>query len=310
MKDLKVTKELPVIKSNFKDVKTSLTETIAKYKGLVVTEEGLQDCKATQKELAGLRNKIDDFRKTVKKDMEGPIKVFEGQCKDLIGLISKAEQPIKDGIIIFDNKRREEKRTKALEFINEAIEVHKLTEKYASELNVLDKYLNLSGSIKSVRDDIEQRSINLAKEQEDEIKVKEMQKATILATIESVNVNINSKLKLEDFQRYIDMNYPLDRIVREINVRAETIRKAENPPEPPKVKQEELKPVEPVEPVKEQVSVSESPKPIQEPVKKEILYFYELRVTGNEDFMLKLKKLLKSDGVKYETLNKGVVNPK
>lgn len=302
MKDMEVTKELPVIKSNFEDVKASLTETIDKYKGIVVTEEGLQDCKATQKELAGLRNKIDDFRKTVKKDMEGPIKVFEGQCKELIGLISEAEQPIKDGIVIFDNKRREEKRTKALELIKESIETHQLSEKYAAKLDVLDKYLNLSGSVKSVREDIEQRAINLAKEQEDEIKAKEMQKATILATIESVNVNINSKLKIEDFQRYIDMNLPLDRIVREINVRAESIRKAENPPEPPK---EEIKPVEPV---KENKTVSADIKPIKEPVKQtERLYFYELKVIANEENMLKLKELIQSDGFQYETLNKGII---
>lgn len=308
MKDLKVTKELPVIKSNFEDVKASLTETIAKYKGIVVTEEGLQDCKATQKELAGLRNKIDDFRKTVKKDMESPIKVFEGQCKELIGLIEEAELPIKDGIIIFDNKRREEKRNKALEFIKESIEAHQLSEKYVARLDVLDKYLNLSGSVKSVREDIEQRAINLAKEQEEEIKAREMQKATILATIESANININSKLKIEDFQRYIDMNYPLDRIVREINVRAEAIRKAENPPEPPKVKQEELKPVEPV---KENKTVSADIKPIQKPVKQtEKLYFYELKVIANENNMLKLKELIQSDGFQYETLNKGVVSPK
>lgn len=305
MEDLKVTKQLPVIKTNFEDVKTSLNGTIAKYKGIVVTEEGLQDCKATQKELAGLRNKIDDFRKTVKKDMEVPIKEFEGQCKELIGLISEAEQPIKEGISIFDNKRREEKRNKALELIEESIKEHQLSEKYAARLDVLDKYLNLSGSVKSVREDIDQRAINLAKEQEDEIKAKEMQKATILATIESVNVNINSKLKIEDFQRYIDMNYSLDKIVREITVRAEAIRKAENPPEPPKVKHEELKPVEPV---KEHVSVSESPKPIQEPVKKETLYFYELRVIANEENILKLKDLVQSEGFQYETLNKGIVN--
>lgn len=306
MKDLKVTKELPVIKTNFADVKGSLVGNIDKYTGIVVTEENLQDCKATQKELAGLRNKIDDFRKIVKKDMEGPIKEFEGQCKELMGLIAEAEQPIKEGINVFDNKRREEKRNKALELIKESIQAHQLNEKYAANLNVLDKYLNLSASVKNVREDIEQRAVNLAKEQEDEIKAKEMQKATILATIDSVNVNINSKLKIEDFQRYIDMNYPLDGIVREINVRAEAIRKAENPPEPPKAKVEEVKPVEPV---KEQIPVSESPIPVQEP-KKKTLYFYELRVTGDEEFMLKLKELLQSDGVKYETINKGVVNQK
>ncbi|AQR95527.1 DUF1351 domain-containing protein [Clostridium saccharoperbutylacetonicum] len=305
MEDLKVTKELPVIHTNFQDVKTSLSETIEKYKGIVVTEEGLQDCKATQKELAGMRNTIDDFRKTVKKDMEVPIKAFESQCKELIGLIEEAEQPIKEGILVFDNKRREEKRNKALELIEECIKEHGLSEKYATRLDVLDKYLNLSGSVKSVREDIEQRANSLFKEQEDEINSKEMQKATILATIESVNVNINLKLKIEDFQRYIDMDYPLDRIVREINIRSEAIRKAENPPEPQKTKEEDTKTPELV---KEQIPIIEKSKPIQGTTEKETLYFYELKVIGNEECMLKLKELIQSEGFQYQTITRGIVN--
>lgn len=301
MKDLEVIKELPIIKTNFKDVKVSLKETIAKYKGIVVTEEGLQDCKATQKELAGLRNKIDDFRKTVKKDMEVPIKEFEGQCKELMGLISDAEQPIKEGITIFDNKRREEKRNKALELIQESIQAYQLNGKYSSSLTVLDKYLNLSTSAKSVKENIAQRAASLAKEQQDELKLKEIEKSTILATIESANVNIKSKLKFEDFDRYINMNYPLDKIVKEINIRAETIRKAENPPEPPK---EEIKPIDKVN---KQKVIHTDPKPAQKQVKEiETLYFYELRVVANGENMLKLKELVQSEGFKYETLNKGI----
>lgn len=302
MKELEVTKQLPIIKTNFIDVKVSLAQTIEKYKGIVVTEEGLQDCKITQKELAGLRNKIDGFRKTVKKDMEIPIKEFEGQCKELIGLISDAEQPIKDGITIFDNKRREEKRTKALELIKESIQAHQLSDKYSNRINVLDKYLNLSASVKSVREDIEQRAASLEREQQEEIQLKEMQKSTILATIESANVNINSKLKLEDFQRYIDIDYPLDRIVKEINIRAEAIRKAENPPEPLK---EEIKQTEP--PVKNQVSIPVEIKQTSQSIinKEETLYFYDLKVIANKENMIKLSELLKNDGFKYEIKDKG-----
>jgi hypothetical protein len=138
-----------------------------------------------------------------------------------------------------------------------------------------------------------------------EIKAKEMQQATILATIESVNVTINSKLKLEDLQNYIDLNWPLDRLVKQINIGAEAIRKAENPPEPPNIKEVEVKPVALV---KEQISITESTKPIQEPVRDtERLYFYVLKVVGNEECMLKLKKLIQSNGFEYETLNKGIV---
>lgn len=303
MKELEVTKQLPVITTNFSDVKASLSETVAKYKGIVVTEEGLQDCKATQKELAGLRNKIDGFRKVVKKDMEVPIKAFEGQCKELIGLITDAEQPIKDGIVVFDNKRREEKKNKALELIEESVQAHQLSEKYSNRLNILDKYLNLSASVKSIREDIEQRAESLEREQKEEIQLKEMQKSTILATIESANININSKLKFEDFQRYIDSNYPLDRIVKEINVRAEAIRKAENPPiDPPK---EEIKHTEPI---KEPVSIPVDIKPTPQPEKKdETLFFYELRVVANNENMIKLSELLKSEGFEYTIKDKGIV---
>ena len=56
-----------------------------------------------------MRIKIDTYRKDKKKELSKPIAVFEDQCKDLISLIEKAEQPIKDGIKVFDDekKRRE-----------------------------------------------------------------------------------------------------------------------------------------------------------------------------------------------------------
>ena len=158
MVDFKIKEEvLPVIHVNFEEVKQALQQTIDKYKGLVVTEEELQLCKSDQKELAKIRNNIDNYRKEKKKELSKPITVFENQCKELITMIEKAEKPIKDGIKVFDDKRREEKRLKALEAIREAIELYKLNSKYASRLNILDKYLNLSGSLKSVKDDIEQR---------------------------------------------------------------------------------------------------------------------------------------------------------
>ena len=109
LKEIVLNKTLPVINMNFEEVKASLIETTEKYKGIIVTEDGLMDCKATQKDLAKIRNDIDSYRKAVKKEMEKPIKEFESQCKELISLVEDAEQPIKEGILLFDNKRREEK---------------------------------------------------------------------------------------------------------------------------------------------------------------------------------------------------------
>ncbi|PWX63073.1 hypothetical protein CYK85_08155, partial [Clostridium perfringens] len=220
MKEIQINKELPVIKMNFEEVKGSLQETMKKYEGIIVTEEGLKDCKATQKDLASLRNKIDTYRKDVKREMLVPIDIFEYQCKELISLISDVEKPIKEGIKVFDDKRREEKRQKVLELIKESVINHDLSKEYALKLTVKNEYLNLSKSLKSVREDIESRALLLEREQEDEKQRKEMLRVSIENAISVANEGINTKLKFEDFTKYIEFGWPLDRILKEINDKA------------------------------------------------------------------------------------------
>ena len=294
MKELEVNKQLPVITANFDEVKESLNQSLEKYKGIIVTEETLQDCKKTQQDLSKVKNGIETFRKSVKKDMEVPIKEFEAKCKELVSLIGEVEQPIKDGITVFDNKRREEKRTKALEFIKDAVAKHGLDEKRASKLTVIDKYLNLSASGKSVKEDIEQRALMLLQEQDKELGVIQV----INGTIKAVNEGINTKLKIDDFKTLIEMNTPVARIIEEIHKRAERIKEAEKT-------KEEVKP----EPPKEEVSIPvdlAAHTPVEQ--KEEKLYFYELKIIADAEHMLKLKELIQSEGFKYETINKGIVN--
>lgn len=291
--NIQVNKQLPVITMNFDEIKANLIENMEKYKGLVVTEDGLKDCRATQKDLAGLRNQIDSYRKDVKKEMEKPIKEFEGKCKELINLIEEVEKPIKLGITEFDNKRREEKKDKALEIINEAIENYKLEEKYSRELTVLDKYLNLSASQKSVVEDIEQRAALLKQQQNADRAKAEMLKATIETTLEAINKTIKTPLEYKDFERYIECGWDIARIVREINNQAELVRKAEQPKEEPK---KEVPPE----------VISNIPE-VKELKKDESIYFVDVHVEHNFGAIQALSKFLKDNGYKYEVHNKGKV---
>lgn len=296
MKDIVLNKELPIIHMNFEEVKASLVDTMEKYKGIVVTEEGLKDCKATQKELAGLRNNIDTYRKTIKKEMEKPIKDFEAQCKELISLVEAAEQPIKSGILIFDQKRKDEKRVAAVNLIGEFIETYGLEEKYSGRLTVLPKYLNLTESLKNVREDIELRAAILKKEQDTEKAQYEMLVATVKTTLESVNKTINTPLKYEDFKKYIDYGWDAVRIIKEINDRAELIREAERPKEV--VQAQEIK-VEPIEVVKVQEVVSEEPK------QEESLFYVDIKVVHSKPMIEKLSLFLRENGYKYVVNSKG-----
>ncbi|WP_338630855.1 DUF1351 domain-containing protein [Clostridium baratii] len=299
MREIEINKKLPVITMNYEEVKVSLQETMKKYEGIVVTEEGLKDCKATQKDLAGLRNKIDTYRKGVKKEMEAPIKEFEGKCKELISLISDVEKPIKEGIKIYDDKRKEEKKQKALEIINAAIKDFELEKEFADKLDLKDSYLKLTGSIKSIKEDVEMRAMMLKREQEDKKTRIKMLEVSVNNEIDRVNEKIKTKLDYENFKVYVSKDYPLEKILTEINKQAEIILKAEN-----NTKQE-IK--EEKEPVKMPLDISN--KVVEEPKKevKEDKFFVDVYVEHNFDMIQVLSKFLKENGYKYKVSNKGKV---
>ena len=298
MKEITVESKLPVIKINFEEVKASLQETISKYEGLVVTEEGLKDCKMMQKELASLRNKIDSHRKGLKKEMEQPIKAFEGQCKELIQLIVEAENPIKEGISVFDDKRRLEKVKQAEEYLVAKINKMDLADRYKAKISISDITINLSNTMKSIKEDIDQRIALLQHEQEEEIKRRIELKETIEVTLDSVNKTIKTPLQYSDFERYINMNWTISEVVREINQRAEIIRRAEQPKE--EVKQEVKEETGPEVAIETKISISDD-------VKKETLYFVEMKVVGTLEEVNRLSQFLKSNDYKYEAIKKGVL---
>jgi len=204
MLEIKLEKQLPIVSINFNEVKTSIQEAMSKYTGLVVTEEELPGCKATQKQLAGYRNKLDTYRKDVKKEMTKPITDFENQCKELIGLVTDAETPIKEGIEVFNEKIRENKRTDALAVIFKTVISQGLNEKYANQLTVLDKYTMLSTKAKDTLIDIEQRAFILLQEQDREIEQLRIEKERVAEALRLENERI-AELKALEEKRQIEL---------------------------------------------------------------------------------------------------------
>jgi hypothetical protein len=288
--------QLPVITFNFEEMKEALKVRLSEYSGLVVTDENLSICKAQQKDLAGMRIKIDTYRKDTKKEMSKPIDEFEDKCKQLIRLVEDAEKPLKEGIQVFDDKKRDEKRKIAEQIIQAIVEEKGLEEKYAKRLTVLDKYTLLGAKASEVREDVEQRAFILLGEQNKE---KEMQEI-IQDTIDNANKNIKAQMKIEDFQRLIDRGMSPKDVIGEINARAEQIRLAENPPPEPEPTPETTPAPEPNR---------NQPPPEQEtgPGKDENIYFVELRIVETREGIGKLSELLKSNGIVYTVLRKSKV---
>ena len=220
MIDIKLEKQLPVVQINFEEVKASLIAGSEKYKNLVVTEDGLKDCKTMQKELSSTRIKLDNYRKEVKKEMTKPITKFEDECKTLIALVTEVESPLKAGIEIFNQKARDEKKEIAIKIISEFITENKLEYKFSRELTVIDKYMNLTAKESEVSDDVSKRGFLLLQQQKTEIETLQIMNDTIV----NLNKNIDAKLSIEDFQSLIDTNTSPVKIMAEINSRAERIK--------------------------------------------------------------------------------------
>ena len=278
----------PKIVINYDELKAELEKNLEVYKGIVVTEETLAGSKATQKELANLRVKIEGYRKEKKKDMEEPVKAFDKQCKELIAMVESVEKPIKEGIKVFDDQKREKKREIALELIKEVVKDAGLNEKYAEKLDVLDKYMNLTATQKAVKDDLETRAFALKVEQDREDERIEI----INSVIESENDRLNTKLKIDLWKRDIEGDVPTNVIIQAIKEQAALVYEAENKPK------EQEKVEHPTEtPQHEEKAVNE-PETKEKPIFK-----VTFDVIGDYETQHKVSDFLKENGIAYKVVS-------
>ena len=278
--DLRMTEEvMPVISMNFEEVKAYLSQMLRTYDGIVVTEQTLQGCKATQKELAGIRTRIDKWRKEKKKQFQAPIAAFEAQCKDLIAMVESVEAPIKHGISLYDDERRAAKRKEAETIREELLKDSGLNETYQAMLGIKDVYCNLTANKAMIRNDLQAEIETLLEKQ----KAEEMKEAAILAAIDAQNGRLNKKLTLEDFKYMMRAEHPT--IIREIQLKADIIFEAENPQEVPETEEEITKPAED--------SIPEEPKKYA---------VYKVQLQGELDVIKRLLSLARADGLEVTVL--------
>ena len=95
---------------NFQELKTALTAVLARYEGMVYTEDRLADAKADKKELSRLRRDIDSRRKEIKKAYLAPYQDFEAQVKELLAMVDAPLDEIKTFVSEMEDREKESKR--------------------------------------------------------------------------------------------------------------------------------------------------------------------------------------------------------
>lgn len=88
----------------------ALTAVLARYEGMVYTEDRLADAKADKKELSRLRRDIDDRRKEIKKAYLAPYQDFEAQVKELLAMVDAPLDEIKTFVSEMEEREKAAKR--------------------------------------------------------------------------------------------------------------------------------------------------------------------------------------------------------
>ena len=291
MQELKVQAKQANIETNFTEVRENLKVSLEKYRGLLVSEETLKDCKATQKELAGLRNKVDSYRLETKFKLQEPIKKFEEECKELLSLIVEVEKPIKEGIAKFDEERRQEKVLLALDYLNKQLEENNINEKFRKNISIHDIKINLTNSIKSIKEEIDFKISNIKALQESEEKEKEILKAAVMKQIEQENSELNTKLTYSEFSSFVEEGWTVDKIMTLIKGQANKIKQAEAPA--------------PVPAIEHGKSTSLKVEQSEEINENEEKFFVKLKVSASKDNLKRLKNFLDCDAYNVEVVGQG-----
>lgn len=207
---------------NYEQISNHLDILLDKYKGLVFTEETVADCKKTVAELRKGQKSLDDFRKTTKKKLTESVTEFENDCKKLYKKFDEVIDPLVEQSDFFEEQRKEEKRKEVQKIIDKLVAEHNLTEKYSSQIEIKDQYLNKSSTIKSITEDLTEVIATLKFEEDLEKSNIEL----ISGIVESVNTKDNLQLVPEVYTRLLEYE-DVNSIVSKIYADAESLSKVE-----------------------------------------------------------------------------------
>lgn len=150
----------PAISFDYDGLEARAKAIVAKYEGLMVSEDQVKDIKKEMAEINALKIRLDNARKEAKRQIEAPVKEFEAQIKKICAIFDRTYAELRAQVEAFVEKEREEKRGKVQPIIEE--ELQAASARVAPfPIPIQESWLNKTTTLKSVReavrDIIEQR---------------------------------------------------------------------------------------------------------------------------------------------------------
>ena len=101
------------------ELRKLVDETANYYQSLVFTDDNTDEAKKARADLNKVIRKIDDQRKSVKREYNSPLKEFEGKLNNYTSQLKNVAQTISDGLNEFEEKQRNLREDEILKVIDE-----------------------------------------------------------------------------------------------------------------------------------------------------------------------------------------------
>lgn len=201
--DMVTTKQISVIEWDQPFWVAWAKEYAAKFVGLMVTDENLKDMEDAKKELSSKKRRLDEFRKQEKAKMEGPIKKFEAEVKEVIDIISAVELPIAEQVRKFEDQRRCEQATEVSGWIQDAVKAAGLRANFAAQLSIAESWTNRTAVKSKVKAEIEAKvtalmQLQAAEDQAAEMKRQRDEMAVMMCRMQSESMGLASPVTPAD----------------------------------------------------------------------------------------------------------------
>ena len=145
--------KIPELTFNFEELKTDLTERLAYYTSLVVTEDAITEAKADRATLNKLKAALDEKRKEVKRQCLAPYDQFEKKIKELIALVDQPVAAIDSQLKAFEAAKKEEKQAAIVELYNTLVGEYLRTVIPLERIQKKD-WLNATKPISKIKEEI------------------------------------------------------------------------------------------------------------------------------------------------------------
>lgn len=157
-----------VVNGNFTELGANIKALVERYSGTQLTDENVGYVKTLKGQFVSLRTGIERERKEWKKVYIDPAeKLIKSMCDELLAIVAEGENALKIQLDAYDQKRKDELTIILKEYVADSVVKHNLRTEYAEQIQLKDKYYNLTQNEEDSIDDIELQACELEKKQKE-----------------------------------------------------------------------------------------------------------------------------------------------